>query len=51
MIASIEPPFTLLQEPIKVFGCNAVETPQVSFRLIPKILYPIDMVSLFRKLP
>lgn len=51
MIPSIEPPFTFLQEPSKMFGRNAVETPQMPFRLIPEIFYPVDMVSLFHKLP
>ncbi len=51
MIAGIEAPFAFLQEPVKMFGPDAAETPQMPFRLIPKVSCSIDMVSLFRGQP
>ena len=50
MIAPIEAPFALLEEPVKVFRLDTVKATQVSFGLIPKIFYSIDMIMLFRKL-
>ncbi len=49
MIATIEPPFILFQEPVKKFWLDAVETSQMPFRLVPKILYSIDMIPSFGK--
>lgn len=50
-IASIEPLSALLQEPVQMFGLNAVEPLQLPFHLIPKGFCPVDMVSVFYKPP
>ena len=50
MIAPIEAPFALLEEPVKVFRLDTVKATQVSFGLIPEVFYSIDMIMLFRKL-
>ena len=50
MVASIEAPFALLEEPVKVFRLDTVKAAQVPFGLIPEIFYSIDMITVFRKL-
>ncbi len=50
MVASIEAPFALLEEPVKAFRLDTVKAMQVSFGLIPEIFYSIDMTIVFRKL-
>ena len=47
MIAAIEAPFALLQEPVKMFRLDTVEASQVSFGLIPEVFYPINMITFF----
>lgn len=49
MVATIEPPFTLFQEPVEMFWLDTVETSQMPFCLVPKIFYPIDMIPSFGK--
>lgn len=44
MIATIEPPFALLKEQEKAVPGDAVESSKMTFRLVPKILNPIDVV-------
>src|SRR6202012_180673 len=46
VIASIEAPLTFLQEPVKIVGFDAVETPHMPFGLVPEILDAIDVVLL-----
>ena len=46
MVTSIEAPFTLLQKPVKILFFDAVESTQMTLRLIPKILDSIDVVLL-----
>ena len=50
MVASIEAPFALLEEPVKVFRLDTVKAAQVPFGLIPEIFYSIDMIIVFCKL-
>ena len=50
MIAPLEAPVALLEEPVKVFRLDTVKATQVSFGLIPEIFYSVDMIILFRKL-
>lgn len=49
MVAALEAPFALFQEPVKVFGLNAVEPAQMPLCLVSKIFSPIDMVAMFGK--
>ena len=49
MVATVESPFTLFQEPVEMFWLDAVKAAQMPFCLAPKILYPIDMISSFGK--
>ena len=51
MVASIEAPFALLEEPVKMFRLNTVEASQVSFGLVPKVFHPVDMIALQGKKP
>lgn len=44
MTAVIEAPFTLLQEPVKVVRCDAIEPPQLSLCLVPEVLHSIDVM-------
>jgi len=44
VIAAIESPFALLQEPVKIVLFDAIELPQMPLGLIPKILDSVDMV-------
>ena len=51
MVAIVESPFTLFQEPVEMFWLDAVKAAQIPFCLVPKILYLIDMIHLFCKQP
>lgn len=45
----IEAPFALFQEEVKEGFWDAVVSSQMAFHLVPKILDPIDVVSVDRK--
>ena len=49
MVAAVESSFTLFQEPVEMFWLDAVKAAQMPFCLVPKILYPIDMITSFGK--
>ena len=49
MIASIEAPFTLFEEPVKVVLFNTIEFSHVSLRLVPEILDAVDVVLFIGK--
>ena len=51
MDATVEPSFTLFQELVEMFWLDAVKAAQMPFCLVPKILYPIDMITSFGKQP
>ena len=51
MVATVESPFTFFQEPVEMFWLDAVKAAQMPFCLVPKILYPIDMITSFGKQP
>ena len=51
MIASIEAPCTLLQEPVEVLLLDAIEAAQVTILLVPEILNPVDVVLTVGKEP
>ena len=51
VVASIEAPLTLLQEPIEVVSLDAVEATQVPLGLVPEVLNPVDVVLLIGKEP
>ncbi len=51
MVATVESPFTLFQEPVEMFWLDAVKAAQMPFCLAPKILYLIDMIISFGKQP
>ena len=51
MVAAVEPPFTLFQEPVEMFWLDAVKAAQMPFCLAPKILYLIDIITSFDKQP
>ena len=44
VVLSIEAPFTLLQEPVKVIGFNAIELAQMTLGLVPEVLNAVDMI-------
>ena len=44
MIASVEAPLTLLQKPVKVFRFDAIESPQMTLRLVPEIFNPVGVI-------
>lgn len=44
MVASIEAPFALLEEPVKVRWFDAVKATQVPLGLVPKVLDAVDVV-------
>ena len=46
MAASVEAPFTFLQEPAEIVGFNAVVLAHVPLRLVPEGLDPVDVVSI-----
>ena len=46
----VKTPFALLQIQLKMLFGNAVKLVQMTFCLIPKVLYPIDVVSPFGKM-
>ena len=45
----VKTPFALLQIQLKMLSGNAVKLAQMTFCLIPKVLYPIDVVLPFGK--
>ena len=45
----VKTPFALLQIQLKMLFGNAVKLVQMTFYLIPKVLYPIDVVLPFGK--
>ena len=51
MVAAVESSFTLFQEPVEMFWLDAVKAAQMPFCLAPKVLYPIDIITLFCKQP
>ena len=46
MAASVEAPFTFLQEPVEIVGFDAVVLAHVPLRLVPEGLDPVDVVSI-----
>ena len=51
MVATVESSFTLFQEPVEMFWLDAVKATQMPFCLVPKIIYPIDIIPSFSKQP
>ena len=51
MVAAVESPFTLFQEPVEMFWLDAVKAAQMPFCLASKTLYLIDIITLFGKQP
>ena len=51
MVAAVESPFTLFQEPVEMFWLDAVKAAQMPFCLVQKIFYPVDMIPSFCKQP
>ena len=49
MVASIEAPFTFLQEPVEIVGFDAIKFAQLALGLIPEILNAVDMIFAFRE--
>ncbi len=49
MVASVEAPFTLLQEPVEIVRLDAVVLAHVALGLVPKVLDPVDMILLVGK--
>ena len=45
MVASIEAPLALLQKPVKMYQLDAIKTSQVTLRLVPETLNPVDMIG------
>jgi hypothetical protein len=46
MVASIEAPFALLEEPIEAFLFDAIESSQMTLGLIPKVFNAVNVISL-----
>ena len=46
MAASVEAPFTFLQEPVEIVRFDAVVPAHVPLRLVPEVLDPVDVVSI-----
>ncbi len=46
MVASIEAPFALLEEPVKAFFFDAIESTQMTLGLIPEVFNAINVVAL-----
>ena len=46
MAASVEAPFTFLQEPVEIVGFDAFVLAHVPLRLVPEVLDPADVVSI-----
>ena len=46
VVASIEAPFTLLQEPVEVIRPDFVASAQAPPGMVPKVFYPIDIIAL-----
>ena len=38
VVASMEAPFTLLEEPVKVLSLDAIKAGQMAFGLVPEVL-------------
>ena len=49
MTSSVEAPFALLQEVVKALLFDPVKHPQMTFRLVPKVLDPIDVIFPIRE--
>ena len=49
MVAPIEAPFALLEEPVKVLSLDAIESAQMTLGLVPKVLDAIDVVPVLGK--
>ena len=49
MAPSIAEPFTLLQEPVETLLLDSVEATQMTLRLVPEILNPVDVVLMAGK--
>ena len=49
MVNSIEAPFALLEEPVKVIGFDTIEFPKMTLGLIPKVFNPINVIMLVGK--
>ncbi len=46
MATTVEAPLTFFQEPMKTVFRDAIKTPQMALRLIPKILDAVNVISL-----
>ena len=46
MVASVEVPFALLEEPIEAILFDSIESTQMTFSLIPEVFNAIDVVAL-----
>lgn len=49
MVSSIEAPLALLREPIEVLLLEAIKLTQMSFSLVPKVLYAVDVIVFVSK--
>ena len=47
MAPTVEAPFTFFQKPIKTAFRDTIETPQMTFRLIPEVLDAVDVMAVF----
>ena len=43
MVASMEAPFALLEEPVKVLLLDAIKVAQMALGLVPEVLDTVDM--------
>ena len=46
MVASVEPPYALLQEQVEALFGDPIEAPQMPLRLAPEVLDSIDVIAL-----
>ena len=49
MVASIEAPFTFLQEPVKIVLFDAVKSAHMALSLVPEVLDAVDVILLVSK--
>ena len=49
MITSIESPFTLLQQPVKISALYPVKSAHMTLGLVSEVLDPIDVILLIGK--
>lgn len=47
MAPTVEAPFTFFEKPIETVFWNAIESPQMALRLIPKVLDAVDVMAVF----